>query len=684
MKKWVIGLLILILFVGVGCQADAPLVVETAVSTPQPDPSATDDVSETAVSTPQPNSSDTDLIAITPMDLFLRPTVVEVTVVPQRATPVPSESPTSTPAEKTIIICQAAEPQSLFVYSPKTLDTDNVHHAIYENLYTTLDYGYQAQGLEKLPSLDDGSARITAVSVQAGDWVVDINGAPTELVEGVAVQNSAGETIIFDGSSLEMNQLEANFTLKPMFWSDGTAVSAADSVLGFEVNQALIDPVSSFIRSMDHLVARTAVYEATGDLTLRWVGIPGYFDSTYFLNVWPLLPHHQVGDRPLNEMGGFSELARMPLSTGPFVVSEWEAGSQIVLEPNPYYYRQAEGLPKVDGVTVKFISDSNSLVGQLLSGACDIGTSSAISIDSAPFLQEAEQNGLLTPRFLNTAVYEHLDFGINSYGDYGDGNGRPDWFEDVHVRQAFAHCIDRQALVDAPLFEQGDTMHSYLLPDHPLRSAETVWPYDVTLGNSLLDEVGVVDTNGDGIREATDGTPFAITLISNRGGTLRPAIAELIQADLADCGVDVELRLLSGDELFNDPETSPVFSRQFDLALFAWVGGAVPACESWLSSELSGSLAEGFVNGWNGRNNTGWQNEAFDSACQAGMMAEFGSEAWVMAHETAVSIFSEELPILPLFARQKVAVAGPEISNFQPNPSQPSDLWNLFEIGRME
>lgn len=51
-----------------------------------------------------------------------------------------------------------------------------------------------------------------------------------------------------------------------------------------------------------------------------------------------------------------------------------------------------------------------------------------------------------------SVVFEHLAFGIDSFGDYGDGNGRPDWFQDVRVRRALAMCTDRQGIMEQTLF----------------------------------------------------------------------------------------------------------------------------------------------------------------------------------------------------------------------------------------
>jgi peptide/nickel transport system substrate-binding protein len=113
------------------------------------------------------------------------------------------------------------------------------------------------------------------------------------------VLNAAGERVIFDGTPLEMSQLVVDFTLKPMVWSDGTPVSAVDSVFSFEVNRTVEMPFTTadtFRTARTFRTDRTASYQATGDLSLRWTGLPGWLDQTYFLNVWTPLPEHQLGE----------------------------------------------------------------------------------------------------------------------------------------------------------------------------------------------------------------------------------------------------------------------------------------------------------------------------------------------------------------------------------------------------
>lgn len=115
--------------------------------------------------------------------------------------------------------------------------------------------------------------------------------------------------------------------------------------------------------------------------------------------------------------------------------------------------------------------------------------------DHSPFLLEAESNGLLIPYFQTGTVWEHIDFGINPEPGYAAS--RPDWYEDVRVRQAITLCTDRQGMVDEIMFGRSEVIHSYIPSNHPLyASGLTEWPYDVNAANALLDEAGFWTTMG--------------------------------------------------------------------------------------------------------------------------------------------------------------------------------------------
>ncbi|NKQ36758.1 MAG: hypothetical protein HF973_14240 [Chloroflexi bacterium] len=615
-------------------------------------------------------------------------------VSPSPSTPQPLSSPsplppTATPLPaKEITICMAGEPESVYLYGDDSLAATAVRHAIYENLITTLDYAYQPQGITTLPSLDRDDAALKTVRVRAGDRIVDASGKAVNLRPGTQIVLPDGELHTFSGEEdepVEMQQMVVDFTLQPLVWSDGTAVTADDSVFSFEVAADLDTPGSK------HLIDRTAGYKATGDLTLRWTGLPGYLDPAYFANVWTPLPRHQLGDYTAADLLTLPEAAQTPLSSGPFVLAEWQPGRMMRLERNPHYYRTDEGFPAVDQLTVHFGLDGTAAVTAVASGPCDIITHDALNREDIPTLIEADDS--LIPYFSDNLVFENIDFGIDSWEQYGDDLGRPDWFEFVPVRQAIAQCLDRQAMVDELFAGQTHIMNAYIPDEHPLFPDDAViWPYDPDVGNALLDEFGLEDTDGDGFRELVERdiqagivatTTFSITLGANSESVVRTRVNEMVQADLAECGIRVSLYDVPAEKWFDDGPFSPLFGRRFDLATYAWLTGITPPCGLYLSGNITGPEEQGF-GGWGNVNATGWANEEYDAACQTALDALPGTDEYTENHQEAVRIFTERLPAIPLFQYVNTAVTHPSIRSFQPNPTQPSELWNIFEIDKEE
>ncbi|MCB8944744.1 MAG: peptide ABC transporter substrate-binding protein [Ardenticatenaceae bacterium] len=598
-------------------------------------------------------------------------TTVEVTrVVVETIVTETADPPMPTPDEPPmLVICQRQEPTSLYWYGDRSLAATAVYHALYENSYTNLSFGYQAQALVKLPSLADGDAVLQGVAVSEGATVVGANGNVTTLQMGTAVINATGETVVFEGTPIAMNQLVVEFVMKPTVWADGEPVTADDSVYSFELASDPDTPGDKF------LVARTAVYEATGALSTRWTGLPGFLDDTYFLNFRRPLPRHAWGEFSATELLAAEMSNRLPLGDGPYQIVEWVAGNHMLLQRNPHYYRAAEGLPQMDTVMYRFIPENNQLVAQLLAGQCDIVTYEGIDVGQTPFFLEAEASGMLTPYFQIGTVWEHLDFSINPESRYG--STRPDWFEDVRVRQAVAMCLDREGMVAEVFYGRSQVMHSYLPEVHPLFADDvTRWPYDVAAANALLDEV-YPDVDGDGVREsAILEQAFVVTLQTTSGNEMRQRVAQWVQRDLRDCGLEVEVLYLTPDDLFADGPDGPLFGRRFDLAAFGWPMGMMPTCDFYLAAQIPTP-----ENGWSGENEVGWINEAFDAACLGAMQALPGTADYAALHQTAQRIFAEQLPVVPLFPRLKAAVTRPSVCNFRLDPTQPSELFNIYEIG---
>jgi peptide/nickel transport system substrate-binding protein len=401
--------------------------------------------------------------------------------------------------------------------------------------------------------------------------------------------------------------------------------------------------------------------------TVVWSGVPGFLDHFYALNFWHPLPRHAWGHLSAAELLTAATSARQPLGWGPFVLREWVPGDHITVVRNPIYFRTPQGLPRLDEVIFRFVADPAVLAAEFAAGRCDVVTHEAADEVSALL---PDLSTVITPTAYD-ARWELLAFGISPAHD------RPDFFEDVRVRQGIARCINRQALAQ---LVQGRVLEGFIPPDHPLHAeGATTWDYDPAAGQRLLATAGWYDEDGDGVREAhgipglADGTPFEVSLTTT-DDPLRVQVARRIQADLAACGIRVAVEALSPNALFAPGPDGVLFGRRFDLAQFAWRARADPLCDLFLSAQVPGA------GHWDRPNVAGFLDDEYDAACLAALEALPDSSDYAVGQREAQRIFSERLPVLPLFQRPKVVLAHAAIIGLSPDPTQASELWNLERL----
>ncbi|MEJ8572864.1 ABC transporter substrate-binding protein [Microbaculum marinum] len=165
-----------------------------------------------------------------------------------------------------------------------------------------------------------------------------------------------------------------------------------------------------------------------------------------------------------------------PVGTGPFKFVEWVSGDHVTLDRNPDYW----GTPvALEEATFKFIPDPAAAVAALMAGDVD-----AFANFPAP---ESVPQFEADPRF-TVAIGSTEGETILS-----TNNGKKP-FDDIRVRQAMAHAIDRQAIIDGAMFGQGTPIGSHFAPHHPAYVDLTgTYPYDLEKAKALLAEAGYPD-----------------------------------------------------------------------------------------------------------------------------------------------------------------------------------------------
>jgi peptide/nickel transport system substrate-binding protein len=133
-------------------------------------------------------------------------------------------------------------------------------------------------------------------------------------------------------------------------------------------------------------------------------------------------------------------------------------------------------------------------------------------------------------------------------------------------------ATDRQQIVDALLLGYGTVANSTLLPLHWAYDPDqpSALRYDPAGARALLDEAGWKDRDGDGVRDNADGLRLSISIVYNQGNEARRRIAEIMQVQLREVGIEVRPEVMEWAALIQ--RISEPDPRDFDGVVMAWVG----------------------------------------------------------------------------------------------------------------
>jgi peptide/nickel transport system substrate-binding protein len=578
--------------------------------------------------------------------------------------PVATKTPIPTPApERLLTICLFNEPRTLFLYDAVSTSEQTVLSAIYDGPIDNKSYTAQPVIVEKIPSLADGDGLLQPVQVGAGDLMVDGNGNLTNLGEGVLYRPSGCTELAcaqtYSGTDpVQMDQLILRFKLLPgLLWSDGTPLTAADSVYSYEVARNL------YPSALPNQVKHTSSYKALDDLTVEWIGVPGFMDGLYQAKFFSPLPQHAWASIPVTELQGNEISSRMPLGWGAYVLEDWVAGDHISLNANPNYFRAAEDLPYFDHLVYRFVSDSTEAQTAVLAGECDLVEPTAgLETQTGDLLQLGEE-GQISLVFQSNYAWDLLEFNLSPLDVE-----QPAFFANREVRQAAAMCIDRQALVEQLSGGQMPIADLYVPPGHPLFNTNVKqYAFDPQAAADFLTASGWMDADNEpatprisqGLAGIADGTAFIVEYLVSAEPE-RQAAAKLVQANLQECGIQAEIVSQPAEEYLAAGPDGPVFGRQFDMAQFAWMAAVEPPCYLYLTHEIPGPYPN-YPKGWGGVNAGGYSNPQYDQACLDGLYSLADMPQHVQKHAEAQAIFAEDLPALPLYWHYRVIMGRPDM-----------------------
>ena len=243
------------------------------------------------------------------------------------------------------------------------------------------------------------------------------------------------------------------------------------------------------------------------------------------------------------------------IGTGPCYIEGYTPGASLRMRRNPdYWLKDAAGnpLPYLDTFDVVFVPDHDADLAKFRAGETDVHYVHRAKEDDIPALeplQRAENFSLLNfgPGF----GIEFLAFNMNS--DRNPVTGEPyvapeklAWFTNQTFRQAMAHVVDKDRIIREAHHGRGHPQWSYISPSVAAFHNPNVrrYEYDVARANAMLDGLGWMDTNGDGVREDRHGNELTFSLAVNQGNQVRERIVRIISEDMARVGIRAEVQVI--------------------------------------------------------------------------------------------------------------------------------------------
>ncbi|MFH1046070.1 MAG: ABC transporter substrate-binding protein [Candidatus Omnitrophota bacterium] len=365
-------------------------------------------------------------------------------------------------------------------------------------------------------------------------------------------------------------------------WSDGQPFSADDVVFTF--NELIYNPdIPNSAGDIFTIEGQPFKVEKVDAHTVRFI-LPVKFAPFLRGMGQEILPKHlcaaAVKEGSFNSLWGLDAPLTSVVGTGPFMLSEYLANESITLTKNRRYWKKDEAgtpLPYLEKIIYVVLQNLDTALLKFQEGELDYY---GLRGSDFALLKPLEERKNFTIFRTGPAFGSNfLVFNQNRGRD--PANAKPylsaeklSWFCDQRFRQAAAHCIDKQAIIDIVMNGLGVPQDSDMSPSAGFFYCPEVKKYDYNLAQarSILAEAGFIDRNQDGILEDALGNKVEFSLVTNSGNNQRVDIANIIRKDLEQVGFKVYFTQLE----FNSLVSKLNSSYDWDAVVLGLTGGIEP------------------------------------------------------------------------------------------------------------
>ncbi|MFI4982108.1 MAG: peptide ABC transporter substrate-binding protein, partial [Nevskiales bacterium] len=376
--------------------------------------------------------------------------------------------------------------------------------------------------------------------------------------------------------------------------------------------------------------------------------------TTEFDRIPQLLPEHIEG--PVHAKGSspgdyikantYNRAPTTPgLWNGPWLVSAYQSGVQVVLTLNPNW---SGTKPYFKRVVIKAIDNTAALQANLLSGDIDMtpGESIGLTIDQVIELRK-QQPDRFNYIFKPSLTYDEIALQLSNPA-----------LADARVRQALMLTIDRKTMNDKLFDGMLPVANSWVNPLEPNYSKDVPsYPYDPARARALLAEAGW-KPGADGICRNAAGEKLSLEFEVSSGIRLRELQQAVMQSQWkANC-----IETIVHNEPFRTLFGETMKHRTFKgLVLYSWISAVDLAPRQTLACDQIPTAA----NNWSGSNFSAFCDKTFDTDIKIAE-TELDPAKRRAAYAEMQRIYAEQVPILSLFFRADAHAVPKWLKGYEP------------------
>ncbi|MEL6310849.1 MAG: peptide ABC transporter substrate-binding protein [Pseudomonadota bacterium] len=464
-------------------------------------------------------------------------------------------------------------------------------------------------------------------------------------------------------------------------WSDGTPLTSADLVFTW---QYCTHPEGGCAQASYFEGVETVEAIDERSVTITFTE-PKPFPYTAFVgSESPILQQAQFADCLGARAPECTDANFGPIGTGPFRVTEFRANDVILYEANPNY--RDPNKPAFATVLFKGGGDAASAARSVLeTGEFDYAWNLQIEPEILTQMEQAGR-GTVVSAFATSVERLHLnqtnpDPALGDDRSTLEGGPHP-FLTDPVVGQALSMAIDRQLLVDVGYGAAGQVTCNVLPAPESYASIanDACKVQDIEAAKTLLDDNGIVDTDGDGVREY-NGTPLSV-LFQTSTNSVRQGAQALIKQWWSEIGVETELRNIDASVFFGGDPASPDTFQKFyaDIEMYTNnFAGVDPEAymADWRCDAMPSPATQ-----WQGANIPRFCDPAYDALTE-----EMARTADIKQRQELAKQMNDMLmqsySLIPLIHRGNPAAHANTLGGVRMNDWD-SELWNIADWYRIQ